>query len=319
MPTDLKKPHALNYQEAGKWVLRGVAQVMFQPHAGTGILFVVGLALGSPLVAVGALLGSALGTGLAWLLNYDREEIKNGIYGFNSSLVGIGLLTLLQPAPMTWVLVVLGSLLASPATYYMRQYLPFPTYTTPFILVTWLALVVGHGTIGHKLDAKPPALPEHELNFFDSILAGEAEVMLGASSLTGILFVVGIALSDWRHALIAVLGSAIGTWQARTHLDLEGNIALGIYGYNATLAAMAIWLSKSSLSGVLLSAIISVPLVEYFPKASGLPALTAPFVVATWMVLAFDGLDPLIGRNQFAQPSGQVEVPIPEPEETPTT
>ena len=57
--------------DAMRVVLRGIAQVMFQPHAGTGLLFVAGLAVGSPLVALGALLGSAIGTG--------RSKIRTGL------------------------------------------------------------------------------------------------------------------------------------------------------------------------------------------------------------------------------------------------
>ena len=48
-------------------VLRGIGQVMFQGHAGTGILFLVGIALASPLMAVGAIIGAFIGPVVAAL------------------------------------------------------------------------------------------------------------------------------------------------------------------------------------------------------------------------------------------------------------
>ncbi|WP_406697057.1 urea transporter [Singulisphaera sp. Ch08] len=278
-------------------VLRGIAQVMFQPHAGTGLLFLAGLAVGSPLVALGAILGSAIGTGVAVVLRYDRNEISDGIYGFNSALVGLALLVLLRPVPMTWVLLVLGAALASVVTRLARQFAPFPTYTAPFVLVTWLALVLVHGVAGKSIDTIPAPAPRSPSTFIESVLAGEAEVMLGSRSLPGALFLMGIALSNWRHAVLALIGSVVGTLQSIYHNDPSGSVSLGLYGYNASLAAMAIWLARSSLALSILAAVVSVPLTEFFPKALGIPALTAPFVIASWIVLALLALDPYLGRT----------------------
>lgn len=277
-------------------ILRGVAQVMFQPHAGTGLLFVAGLAVGSPLVALGAVLGSALGTGVAALLKFDRTELNDGIYGFNSALVGLALLVFLRPMPTTWVLLVLAAALAAFVTWLMRRFVPFPTYTAPFVLVTWLALLVVHGSFGPSLDTVAPPSPRTPSGFVESVLAGEAEVMLGSSALTGLLFLGGIAISNWRHAILALVGSIVGTLQAAYHSDPSGSISLGLYGYNASLAAMAIWLSRPSLGLSILAAVVSVVLTEFFPKALGIPALTAPFVVASWIVLTLMALDPVLGQ-----------------------
>ena len=78
------------------------------------------------------------------------------------------------------------------------------------------------------------------------------------------------------------------------------NIALGLYGYNATLAAVALFLWRRSLIPPLLGILLSVPLTDSLPLL-GLPALTAPFVLATWLVLALGWLDgevlPTTGRT----------------------
>src|SRR5215831_4814804 len=74
------------------WTFRGIGQVFFQENALTGALFVLGIALGSPLMALGVIVGSAIGWATAWLLRFDESEVKAGIYGFNSALVGIATL-----------------------------------------------------------------------------------------------------------------------------------------------------------------------------------------------------------------------------------
>ena len=81
--------------------------------------------------------------------------------------------------------------------------------------------------------------------------------------------------------------------------DSFDNIALGLYGYNAALAAVALFLWRRSVIPPLLGMLLSVPLTELIPLL-GLPALTAPFVLATWLVLAFGWLDGRLFREQAA-------------------
>ena len=150
------------------------------------------------------------------------------------------------------------------------------------------------------------------VGFFGAVAHGVSQVMFQASIWTALLFLIGIALSDWRHASWVLLGSVVGmlvgsyhATAAATALDPESlvdrtlteNAALGLYGYNATLAAVALFLWRRSLIPPLLGMLISVPLTELFPLL-GLPALTAPFVLATWIVLAFGWLDGRLFREQ---------------------
>lgn len=278
-------------------VLRGVGQVMFQGHAGTGLLFLAGIAAASPLMLAGAALGAIIGPAVAHLLKFDRAEIVEGIYGFNSALVGVALLFYLKPGPLTWGLVVVGSVVATLLTLALRRFVAWPTYTTAFILTTWLALMSAHAMAGTRIDVKPAPPPATPAGFVEAVIDGAAEVMFGASVLTGALFLAGIALSDWRHAAIALLGSVVGTALAYYHHDPAGSISIGIYGYNAALAAMAAYLWRASLLPPILGAIVSVPLTEFFPKALGLPPLTAPFVIAAWIVLAIGALDAPFARR----------------------
>ena len=278
-------------------VLRGLGQVMFQGHAGTGLLFLIGIAVASPLMMVGAVIGMMIGPMVAFLAGFDRQEIEEGIHGFNPSLVGIATVFFLRPEVLTWVLLVVGCVAATFLTYLMRRFLKFQTYTAPFILVTWLILIVAHGIAGTTIDVMPAPAEHTPVGFVTEVLRGAAEVMFGAGVVTGILFLAGIVLSDWRHGVLALLGLIVGTLLAIYHNDPIESIHLGLYGFNALLAPIAVFLWRKSLLIAILAAMISVPLTEFFPSWLGIPGLTAPFVAAAWIVIAVGQLEALFVRE----------------------
>jgi urea transporter len=289
--------------------LRGVGQVFFQENALTGACFVAGLAASSLLMATGAVIGSAIGTLTAWVLKFDKSELSAGIYGFNSALVGIAAFFFFAPSVASVALLLGGCVVAAIVTLLMRRYLPFPTYTTPFIVTTWALFFLGQAL------GVPRTLPGEALvgvGFASAVAHGVSQVMFQASIWTAILFLIGIALSDWQHAAWVLLGAIVGTLVGNYHsaawagtVDPESlaqrglpeNVALGLYGYNATLTAVALFLWRRSVIPPLLGMLLSVPLTDFVPML-GLPALTAPFVLATWLVLAFGWLD----RRLFSQP-----------------
>lgn len=284
--------------------------MFFQENALTGICFLIGIALSSPLMAAGALGGSIIGTITARLLRFDRSELEAGIYGFNATLVGIAVFFFFRPEALPIGLMVLGCGVSTVVTWLMRRYLPFPTYTTPFIVTTWaiyfLGLALGAPQTG-------PGIPVGSASWVVAVADGIGQVMFQASVWTGGFFLLGIALNDWRHALWVLTGAVIGVLvadyevEAAVHsVDPERlirqvmieKISLGLYGYNATLTAVALYLWRRSLIPPILGILISVPLSEAFPWL-GLPELTAPFVLATWSVLALGWLE-----SRYLDPPG---------------
>ncbi len=286
--------------------LRGIGQVFFQEHALSGFLFLVGLIVSSPIMAFGAVLGAVLGPLVAWGLKFDRSELKAGIFGFNSTLVGIATFFFFAPTVVSIGLLVIGCIVATVLTRIMRQYVPFPTYTSPFIVTTWVIFVIAKSS--GVLPSEPEALLVPVFSVHPSIEAaahGIGQVMFQASLWTGLLFLAGIAVGDRHHAAWVLVGSIVGMLVASYHVDAAmrsldperlieraqfDNVKLGLYGYNATLAAVALCLWRKSFLAPLLGILFSVPLTESLPRL-GLPALTAPFVLATWLVLALGWLE----------------------------
>jgi urea transporter len=274
-------------------VSRGIAQIFFQENAVTGGLFTLGILVNSPLMAVGAVVGSAIGAATGRAAQFDEAEVSAGIYGFNSSLVGIATLFFFRPGVGSIALLVVGCVVAAFLTRLMRRYIPFPTYTTPFIVTTWAVFFLGLALGVARVE--PPAVVEGAstpvvVPSIEAVFHGIGQVKFQGSIWAGLLFLVGIALSDWRHAAWVLAASIIATVLAFLFHAPREDIALGLYGYNATLTAVALFLWKRSLIPPLLGILLTIPLTEYFPML-GLPTLTAPFVLATWMVLVFGWLE----------------------------
>jgi urea transporter len=124
-------------------------------------------------------------------------------------------------------------------------------------------------------------------SFVEAVAFGIGQVLFQASIWTTLFFLAGMALNNWKPACWAVVASLVGMLVGIHHHDSSAEVAaLGLYGYNAVLTALAlsVW-RPSSVLAPLLGILLSVPLTENFPLI-GLPALTAPFVLSTWTVQA---------------------------------
>jgi urea transporter len=136
--------------------------------------------------------------------------------------------------------------------------------------------------------------------------------MFQASVWTGLFFVIGIAINSRPHAVWVVAASALGmlvaNYQTATGLQIldpeqlitrvqSENVTLGLMGYNATLAALALFLNRQTLVAPILGIILTVPLTQFLPLL-GVPALTAPFVLATWIVLFLEYLEPRLFQSR---------------------
>src|SRR5262249_37781691 len=196
-----------------------------------------------------------------------------GIYGFNATLVGIATLFFFRPGAASISLLIVGCVVATLVTWLARRYVPFPTYTGPFIVTTWAVFFLGLALGAARVE---PGGPLEGVGPVRAVALGVSQVMFQASVWTGLLFLIGIALNDWKHASWVLLGSIVGMLLGSYHanaaagtLDPESlvarglleNVALGLYGYNATLAAVALFLWRPAggppLPGVILSALRS--------------------------------------------------------------
>src|SRR5579884_4018223 len=126
-------------------LLRGTGQVMFQNNPITGLLFLIGIFINSYQLGIAGIIGLLASTIAAMLLGADRNLIRNGLFGYNGNLTGIGLVVFLQPS---WsaaliVYIILGGVLSTIVFMALANFFStwdMPALTAPFVLTTWLLL-----------------------------------------------------------------------------------------------------------------------------------------------------------------------------------
>lgn len=286
--------------------LRGAGQVLFQDHARAGLCFLLAVALGAwragtPALALGALLGLLLASASARVMGLDGQAYRQGLYGFNGLLVGVALPGFIAPGPALWLLLALAAVASAVVMHGLGrvlQGLRLPALTAPFLFMTWLLLLAA------KAMALPPAaaaigaidpapLGPAPLGLLRGWLVAPAQVFLLDDVGSGVLVLVGLALASWRAAGWALVGSGLGLLVALAAGADADALARGLYGFSPLLTALALGCAFPSPRpggrALLLLAIGLTSLVQLGLNAGlatvGLPALTAPFVLVTWVFL----------------------------------
>ncbi len=269
-----------------KTVLNGLGQVMLQNNHITGLLFLIGIFYNSWVMGLGALAGIIAGTATAVVLKYEKNDIENGLYGFNGALLGIALLFFFKADTLSLVLIALGSVLSSIIMHYAIER-KLPVFTFPFVLTTWflMALINYFSLIPQQ---SQNTIPASGFDIISSAGMGFGQVMFQENIITGIIFFLAILANSRKSAVYALLGSMLGMLVAMV-LSLPPNlINVGLFGFNGVLCGIALS-DKKPWAYATASIILSV-LIMYGMMSINLTALTAPFVFSTWIVLALKGL-----------------------------
>lgn len=120
-------------------VLKGLGQIMLQENPITGLLFLIGIFYGSFIMGAAALLATVCGTATAFLFKYKNSEIEKGLYGFNAALVGVATMLFLKPVLISWIIIIIGSLLATMLHHFFVKQ-KIAVFTLSFVLITWIIL-----------------------------------------------------------------------------------------------------------------------------------------------------------------------------------
>ncbi len=299
-------------------LLRGVGQVMFQNNPISGLLFLAGIFFNSYKCGWAALLGLVVATLAAYLLGADGTLIRNGLFGFNGVLTGIALSVFLQWDWQVAVYITLGAIVSTIVMMGLTKLLiswDMAPLTAPFVLTAWLLLfALYHFGELHptKLIGPMPVHPGAPIqtglqeaaggggavgstaaNLANALFRGVGDVFLQDNLWTGVIFAIAILVNSRVCFGLALLGSALG---GLTALVLGGDgvtIYHGLYGFNAVLTGIVLggqflvlnWRSTIyALIGAIFSAIVFAAIAVALSPI-GMPALTAPFVLTTWVFL----------------------------------
>lgn len=298
---------AITTPEFVRAVLSGIGQVMFQDNALTGAFFLVGLLAASWQLAVAALLGSFIATLTAVLLQMSPEQIKTGLTGYNGVLVSLALVVFLSVDAWLLVFIIIGAMLSTfmtAATNSLLEKYDLPALTAPFVFATWVLLLASLLFTRVAPDGlAEAALPTMQrvsetagldlLATLQGVVTGVGQVMFSDYLLTGVLFIVGLAVNSVPSALLAILGSLTGGLTALLFAGPPSWVPDGLFGFNAALVAVALGciFDKPSVRVTVIAFIGAIVSTFVFGAMGlalqpfGLSALTMPFVVTTWIFL----------------------------------
>lgn len=276
-------------------LLRGCGNLCFQSNAATGLIFLLAVAVHSRVQLAGMLIGAVIGPLVGHLLRENRSTLEAGRYGFSPCLVGLAISFYLEPGPAMFSMLVVGCILSAVITRIALHLAPFPIFASPYIVTAWglfwLARLGGVPMADHA--SSPPG----EFHIGQAIVEGMGSALFSANWISGVLQFAGLALSNPKHALVAVIGSSWGVLIATLNHDPTALVQTGYYGFNGVLCSVSTYLfCGPSLRLPMLGAIVSTMLIDPFVRM-GLQPLGAPFVLTTWAMLALGLLEKALGMG----------------------
>ncbi|MDL9977721.1 urea transporter [Microbacterium sp. ASV49] len=145
-------PHVTNdpLTAFGLSILTNVSQVVLVDNLWSGALILIGLFIAGWRVGLAALLGSVVGTLTAFFAGETMNEIANGLANYSGVLTAIALaVTFIKSSVWSWLYSVPWIIVTAIVTLVMHN-AGVETYTWPYILTTWVALIVAHFIRGLK-------------------------------------------------------------------------------------------------------------------------------------------------------------------------
>jgi urea transporter/murein DD-endopeptidase MepM/ murein hydrolase activator NlpD len=267
---------------------------------------------------------------LVSILGFNRENIKSGLYSFNSLLLGIGFGTFFNLNITFWFWLATACLLCIVLSVNLTSFLgkySLPTLSIPFVITFWVVLIAASGYPGMGLMQKSSSLlfelntnaPSHFTrlcHFFDNLgmpvylslfFRSVSAVLFQNSILAGILISIGVFI----HSRIGFSLLLIGFIVACMVNKLSGTYPEGISNYylgaNFMMASCAIggfFLIPSWRS--YLWAIIVIPfaflILNGLSRLLGLyslPVFSMPFCFVTISLLYFFMLRKSPGKLQL--------------------
>jgi urea transporter len=268
--------HCPDWAEA---LLNGFSQVLLQRNPVCGLFCLLAILISAPSSLGGALLGAVAGLLTAQRRGYAKPERQSGVYSYNGVLLGLLIVYRFEWSPLLPLLIIACGGLSAMLMHAWLRRTPrascLKAYTAPFVLFSWLLLVFA-------APLPNPKLPDATL--IEALPTGLGQVFLLDHPFAGVLIGIGLLIANRTAALWAAVGCISGVafalWQQESNLAL-----LGLSGYNPALAALAFshvrykpWLPGFAI-------LLAIVLQPGF-SGLGLATLTAPFILACWLVQA---------------------------------
>ncbi|QQK00251.1 urea transporter [Burkholderia ambifaria] len=263
-------------------LLRSIGQIVLQANAFTGAMLVAALALTDLRLACAALVGAAAANVTAVLTGAERRAVEQGLHGFNGALAAL-VAVVFAPAPLALVFAPLAAIGAALVQRAMRaplaKWRQCP-YSSPCLAATalWLPFVAMQHASGAATDAAPTLS-----SVAAALLSGVAQTAFAQGAWAGMLIVTGIAVASRRAAAFALGGAIVSTVLLVALGAGDTGFTNGLLGFNGALAALAL-MSRGTRAALAAAALAA--LIQWLAMRADVPALTAPFALASWITVA---------------------------------
>ena len=285
----------------GRQSLRGLSQCAFQANETAGAFFIVAVAVFNVRMAIFFVVSVLVGTLVARLLKGSEELLNLGLFGFNSALMGLALANFFQPSSTLWLWMVVLAAVAAAVTLAMAKWIRVPFLAAPFILTLWVMWPFAESMGLTKVDFG--AFPAAPIVWATALPAALGSALFAPNAFTGLLFLAGLLISNWRHGVVALLGAFTAVAIAAQAGAPGAAINSGFVGFNGVLAALAAYiLVAPDLRLVVLGSVLGTWLASYVYRGAPVPVLASGFVLAIWLMLLLGWLNP-----RFAQGRAKVE------------
>jgi len=274
-------------------LLRGFGQIIFQANAFSGLIFMLAIGLNSGAMLVGSLVGAWCSSQSATWFGGDPKAIRQGIYGYNGALIGLSVMLFYRVDLTSLGLIALAAVFSSLLLQQLLQRSHWlPPLTAPFLIMAWLVFAAADFFALVPIAAQPIMI---ETNPVVVLLRGYGQMLFQANALSGLLILIGVAVSSKADAAWAMFGVILAMVLVQLPLLASVPVSVPVLGFSAESAAQGFYSFSAALIAVVLhqkfdqplitcSAIVLAVLLTRFFELAQLTALTAPFVLSCWFI-----------------------------------
>jgi urea transporter len=142
--------------------------------------------------------------------------------------------------------------------------------------------------------------------FLNATIGALGATLFASSTIVGLLFLAGVLISNWRHAVVALMGAALAASLA-AHVGAKGTaINSGFVGFNAVLGAMATYaLVAPDLRLAAMAAVFATWIFSYVGRNMPAPALASGFVLTVWLIILLGWLNPRFNEEKARTTAGK--------------
>jgi urea transporter len=289
--------------------LRGLSNCAFQTNEFTGVVFVLAVLFYSWHMAIYYVVSVIIATEVARMakgiphLYTDQMEVflDIGLLGFNAALMGLALGNFFQKGTALYIAVAILAVVVEIVNLVLAKWLPFPFLAAPFIATFWLFWPISSHVGVHAIPLAD--FPDEPVHYIQATFFSMGSTLFSPKIIAGVLFLVGVLVANWRHAVVAAMSAVVAVALAQHVHVVGGAVNTGFIGFNAVLAGLATYaLVAEDLRVALLGALLGTWLFSFVTRNAPVPALASGFVFAVWAILLLGWINPrFVGRPTGAE------------------